>query len=61
MNLQLVMSQPVAANVLAVGQDLEARGFLRGVGRLILIIVVVLVVLGVLLGVGLSKMINRRK
>ena len=61
MNLHVVMSQPAVANTLEAAQDLEARGFLRGVGRLILVIIVILVILGVLLGVGLSRMFNRRK
>jgi hypothetical protein len=61
MNLHLVMSHPAAVNTLVAAQDLEARGFLRGVGRLILIVIVVLVILGVVVGVGLSRMINRRK
>jgi hypothetical protein len=61
MNLHLVMSHPAAANVVTAAQDIEARGFLAGIGRLILVIVVILVILGVLLGVGLSRMFRRRR
>jgi hypothetical protein len=35
--------------------DLEARGFLAGVGKLLLFLIVALVVVGVLIGFSLAK------
>jgi small-conductance mechanosensitive channel len=56
-----MLTHPTVANVVGTAQEIEARGFLRGVGKLVLIIVVVLVVLGVVLGVSLSRFVNRRR
>jgi small-conductance mechanosensitive channel len=40
--------------------ELEARGFLRGVGRTILIVIVILVVLGALIGFSAARRFGRR-
>lgn len=40
--------------------ELEARGFLRGVGRTILIVIVILVVLGGLIGFSVARRFGRR-
>jgi small-conductance mechanosensitive channel len=61
MVLSEMLTHPTVAQVVGAAQDIEARGFLRGVGKLILIIIVVLVVLGVILGVSLSRFVNRRR
>jgi small-conductance mechanosensitive channel len=54
-------THPTVANAVGTAQEIEARGFLRGVGKVVLIIIVVLVILGVILGVSLSKFVNRRR
>jgi small-conductance mechanosensitive channel len=56
-----MLTRPTVATALGAAQEIEARGFLRGVGKLILIIIVVLVILGVVLGVSLSRFVNRRR
>jgi phosphotransferase system glucose/maltose/N-acetylglucosamine-specific IIC component len=56
-----LLTHPTVANAVGAAQEIEARGFLRGVGKLILVIVVVLVILGVILGVSLSRFVNRRR
>ncbi|MCW2508360.1 MAG: hypothetical protein JWP68_1508 [Modestobacter sp.] len=61
MVLHGVLTHPTVGNVVGAAQEIEARGFLRGVGKLILVIVVVLVILGVILGVSLSRFVNRRR
>jgi hypothetical protein len=55
------MGRPAVVQGLAAVQDIEARGFLRGVGRLILIIIVVLVVIGAVLGFLVARIFNRRR
>jgi phosphotransferase system glucose/maltose/N-acetylglucosamine-specific IIC component len=61
MVLTHLLTHPAVVNAVAAAQDIEARGFLRGVGKLVLIIIVVLVILGVVLGVTLSRFVNRRR
>jgi hypothetical protein len=61
MALHGMLTRPTVATALGAAQEIEARGFLRGVGKLILIIIVVLVILGVVLGVSLSRFVNRRR
>jgi phosphotransferase system glucose/maltose/N-acetylglucosamine-specific IIC component len=61
MVLHAMLTHPMVANAVGTAQEIEARGFLRGVGKLILIIIVVLVILGVVLGVSLSRFVNRRR
>jgi preprotein translocase subunit SecG len=43
------------------GMDLEARGVLRGIGRLILFVVILFIVLGIVLGVLAARMFNRKR
>jgi hypothetical protein len=56
-----MLLRPVVSQTLAVAQDIEARGFLRGVGRLILFIIIALVVIGVVIGVLVGRVFNRRR
>lgn len=41
--------------------DLEARGFLAGVGRFILFIIIVLVIIGALIGFSLARRFGGRR
>jgi hypothetical protein len=41
--------------------ELEARGFLRGVGRTILFIVIILVVIGGLIGFSVARKFGQRR
>ena len=41
--------------------ELEARGFLRGVGRTILFIVIILVVIGGLIGFSVARKFGNRR
>jgi hypothetical protein len=56
-----LLTQPTVVQTLALVQDIQARGFLAGVGRLILIVVVILVLIGVILGVLLARVVNRHR
>jgi sulfur transfer complex TusBCD TusB component (DsrH family) len=54
----MVLTTAMRAFVLAA--DLEARGIIAGIGKLILIVIIVLVVLGALLGFRLGRRGGRR-
>jgi hypothetical protein len=41
--------------------ELEARGFLRGIGRTILFIIIILVVIGGLIGFSVARKFGGRK
>ena len=41
--------------------DLEARGFLRGIGRTILFIIIILVVIGGLIGFSVARRFGQRR
>ncbi|MDT7596654.1 MAG: hypothetical protein QOJ06_2200 [Pseudonocardiales bacterium] len=41
--------------------DLEARGFLRGIGRTILFIIIILVVIGGLIGFSVARKFGQRR
>jgi hypothetical protein len=41
--------------------ELEARGFLRGIGRTILFIVIILVVIGGLIGFSVARRFGQRR
>ena len=41
--------------------DLEARGFLAGVGKSILIVILILVALGALIGFSVARRAGRRR
>ena len=61
MILRSTLVHPAVLQVTALAQDIEARGFLRGVGRLILFIVIALVIIGIVIGVLVARMFNRRR
>lgn len=56
-----MLPHPMVLHVLAGAQELESKGFLRGVAKLILIVVVIGVVLVVLVGFLLARMFRRRR
>jgi hypothetical protein len=58
-HLPLLWLHPTIAQTLAGAGDLEARGLLRGIGRLIVGVVVILLIIGVLLGILLARMFGR--
>jgi membrane protein DedA with SNARE-associated domain len=41
--------------------ELEARGFLAGIGKTILFVIIILVVLGALLGFSVARRFGRRR
>jgi hypothetical protein len=41
--------------------ELEARGFLAGIGKTILIVIVILVVAGAMIGFSVARKFGRRK
>ena len=55
------MLPPTVVQLLAAGQDLEARGFFRGVVRLIFIVVIVLIVIGIVVGLMLGRLFRGRR
>ena len=59
--LRSLLVQPAVLQAAAWAQDVEARGVLRGIGRLILFLVIGLIVAGVIIGVLVARMFNRRK
>lgn len=61
MFLPPLTAHPAVVQALAAAQDIEAKGFLRGVGRLILIVIVVLVVIGAVAGFLVARMFNKRR
>jgi hypothetical protein len=53
-----MLTTAMHASVLAA--DLEARGIIAGIGKLILIVIIVLIVLGALIGFRLGRGRGRR-
>lgn len=50
-----------ASQVGLLAAELEARGFLRGIGRTILFIIVILVVIGGLIGFSVARKFGQRR
>ena len=61
MTLSSLLAHPTVLQAAAWAQDIEARGVLRGIGRLIFFLVIGLVVVGVIIGVLIARMFNRRR
>jgi len=56
-----VIFHPAVLQVLLVANEIEARGVMRGIGRLILFVIPIFVVLAVLGGLLLSRVFRRRR
>ncbi len=56
-----MMLHPIVLHVLAGAHELESKGFLRGVAKLILIVVVIVVIFSVLMGFLIARMVSRRR
>ena len=61
MVLRSLLAHPTVLQAAAWAQDIEARGVLRGIGRLILFLAIGLIVLGLILGVLIARVFNRRR
>jgi hypothetical protein len=61
MEMHSMLLHPLVAQMLFWAQDVEARGFLRGIATFIVVVVVFLLVIGVVLGLLVARLFGRRR
>ena len=59
--LPSIVMIPTATQVSLLAAELEARGFLAGVGKAVLIVIIVLILGGALIGFSVARRFGRRR